>query len=86
MGGPLKKWMYNTLICVFAAVFLVSGIMLARYLADSKAQSDQYDDLAGSDNVTLYGHYMNDGSMFAPLGKYKKKSYWESIPPSPLIH
>lgn len=179
----MKKWMYNTLICVFVAVFLFSGIMLARYWLDSKAESDQYDDLAAlveqarpslpapdstapveepktpwvtihdpetgypvcilpeyvqpytmnndlvgwiqipgtrlnypvmqtpdspdyylkrnfkkkknahgciyakedcdlseSDNVTLYGHYMNDGSMFAPLGKYKKKSYWEKHP------
>lgn len=40
-------------------------------------------DLSLSDNVTLYGHYMNDGSMFAPLGKYKKKSYWQD---HPIIH
>ena len=182
----MKKWMYNTLICVFAAVFLISGAMLIRYWMDSREQGQQYDDLAalveharptvsqaesteptdpaaepespwitvndpetgeqisllpeyaqlytmnndlvgwiqipgtklnypvmqtpdspdyylkrnfqkkknahgciyakeecdlsGSDNVTLYGHYMNDGSMFAPLGKYKKKNYWETHP------
>lgn len=182
----MKKWMYNMLICVFAAVFLISGAMLIWYWMDSKEQGQQYDDLAAlveqarptvsqaegseptgpaaepespwitvndpetgeqvtllpeyaqlytmnndlvgwiqipgtklnypvmqtpdspdyylkrnfqkkknahgciyakeecdlsvSDNITLYGHYMNDGSMFAPLGKYKKKSYWEKHP------
>ena len=30
----------------------------------------------GSDNITLYGHYMKDGSMFAPLGAYRKQDYW----------
>jgi len=30
-----------------------------------------------SDNVTLYGHYMKDGSMFAPLGEFRQKRYWE---------
>jgi len=33
-----------------------------------------------SDNVTLYGHRMNDGTMFAALLKYKKKSFWEKNP------
>lgn len=30
-----------------------------------------------SDNVVIYGHNMKDGSMFATLLKYRKKSYWE---------
>lgn len=30
-----------------------------------------------SDNITIYGHHMGDGSMFAGLMKYKNKSYWE---------
>lgn len=30
-----------------------------------------------SDNVTIYGHNMLDGSMFATLHKYADKSYWE---------
>ena len=29
------------------------------------------------DNVVLYGHHMEDGSMFASLDKYKKKSFWQ---------
>ncbi len=29
------------------------------------------------DNVVIYGHHMKDGSMFAGLDAYKKKSYWE---------
>lgn len=179
----MKKWMFNTLICVFAAVFVVSAGMLIWYMVDSKTQSDHYNDLSAlvqqarpvlpqqdpdnpssadtpvqypwitindpetgepvevlpdfaqlytmnndlvgwiripgtkidypvmqtpeqtdfylrrdfdkkknthgciyakeecdlslSDNVTIYGHYMRNGSMFAGLGKYKKKNFWQ---------
>jgi len=31
-----------------------------------------------SDNVTLYGHNMANGTMFGPLHKYKEKSFWEA--------
>ena len=30
-----------------------------------------------SDNVTIYGHNMIDGSMFGELGKYGDKKFWE---------
>lgn len=30
-----------------------------------------------SDNITLYGHNMKDGSMFACLGEYVDKAHWE---------
>lgn len=30
-----------------------------------------------SDNVTIYGHNMKNGTMFAALHKYKSKSFWE---------
>ena len=30
-----------------------------------------------SDNITLYGHHMKDGSMFAGLDKFKKQAFWE---------
>lgn len=30
-----------------------------------------------SDNVTLYGHNMRNGTMFADLHKFKKKSFWQ---------
>lgn len=30
-----------------------------------------------SDNITIYGHCMYDGSMFNNLHKYKTKSFWE---------
>ena len=30
-----------------------------------------------SDNITLYGHHMQDGSMFAGLDKYKKQPFWQ---------
>lgn len=33
-----------------------------------------------SDNVTIYGHNMKDGSMFAPLHKYQDKAFWEENP------
>lgn len=31
-----------------------------------------------SDNLTLYGHHMVDGSMFAGLWEYQRQAYWES--------
>ena len=180
----MKKWMYNTLMIVFAGIFLISGAMLIWYWMDTKAQAEQFDDLAAlvqqarptapqsdspdatvavpqepwitindpqtgapvqvlpefaqlytmnndlagwlrvpgtnidypmmqtpgkpdyylrrdfnkkkatqgciyakeecdlalSDNVTIYGHYMRNGSMFAPLGKYKKPEFREENP------
>lgn len=33
-----------------------------------------------SDNVTIYGHHMRDGSMFAGLKKYLSESFWETYP------
>lgn len=33
-----------------------------------------------SDNLTIYGHRMKDGTMFAPLHKYQDKSFWEKHP------
>ncbi len=30
-----------------------------------------------SDNVTIYGHKMRNGTMFADLHKYKEKCFWE---------
>ena len=33
-----------------------------------------------SDNVTLYGHHMNDGSMFASLMNYSSSSYLQEHP------
>ena len=32
-------------------------------------------DLSG-DNTILYGHHMNDGSMFASLDRYKQEGFW----------
>lgn len=31
-----------------------------------------------SDNIIIYGHHMNDGSMFAGLMKFKGKGFWEN--------
>lgn len=33
---------------------------------------------APSDNVTIYGHNMKDGTMFGTLKHYKKESYWNA--------
>lgn len=35
---------------------------------------------APSDNITLYGHNMRDGSMFASLNAYTNKETWEQNP------
>lgn len=35
------------------------------------------DVFAPSDNLTIYGHRMGDGTMFNDLHKYDKKSFWE---------
>ena len=37
---------------------------------------EECDVFAPSDNLTIYGHHMKDGSMFAGLDKYKKKKFW----------
>lgn len=42
--------------------------------------SEACDVFAPSDNVVLFGHRMNDGSMFAGLLKYKDKAYLEEHP------
>ena len=33
---------------------------------------------APSDNITIYGHHMRDGSMFGSLSQYKDQSFWQS--------
>lgn len=37
---------------------------------------EQCDVTKPSDNLTIYGHHMNDGSMFANLSKYQRKDFW----------
>lgn len=39
---------------------------------------EQCDVTAPSDNITIYGHRMKDGTMFAPLAAYEDKAYWEA--------
>lgn len=39
---------------------------------------EECDVFAPSDNLTLYGHNMKDGSMFAALHKYQDKATWEN--------
>lgn len=34
----------------------------------------------GNFNTIIYGHRMNNGSMFTPLAKYKNQSYWQEHP------
>ena len=45
------------------------GAIYAREVCDINAPSD---------NITLYGHHMMDGSMFAQLDFFKKKDFWET--------
>lgn len=37
-------------------------------------------DVENSDNVTIYGHHMNDGTMFGGLQKYDEYDYWKAHP------
>ena len=41
---------------------------------------EECDLLEPSDNITIYGHNMMDGSMFAVLHKYANKEMWEKNP------
>lgn len=38
---------------------------------------EQCDVFAPSDNITIYGHRMNDHTMFGQLAKYEKKEFWQ---------
>lgn len=38
------------------------------------------DVFAPSDNITIYGHRMKDGTMFGALEKYQSKSFWKEYP------
>lgn len=38
---------------------------------------EECDIFAPSDNIVLYGHRMQDGSMFAHLANYTSKEYWQ---------
>lgn len=41
---------------------------------------EEADVFSPSDNVTIYGHRMKDGTMFAQLGEYMQKDFWEENP------
>ena len=48
---------------------------LRNYLSEVK---DKYDYMElPSDNIIIYGHHMNDGTIFASLMKFKDKNFWE---------
>ena len=36
--------------------------------------------VGNSDNLIIYGHHMNDGSMFSDLCSYKNKAFWQTHP------
>lgn len=38
---------------------------------------EQCDVFEPTDNITIYGHRMRDGTMFAGLLQYKKEAYWQ---------
>ncbi len=42
----MKKWMYNTLAVIFAAVFLVSCVTLGYYYWDARTQQNRYAELS----------------------------------------
>lgn len=53
----------------FYGEYSASGCLFAREECDINTPSD---------NITIYGHNMNDGSMFHGLMDYRTKSFWES--------
>lgn len=38
---------------------------------------EECDPVMPSDNITIYGHHMRDGSMFAALDDYSEQSFWQ---------
>lgn len=36
--------------------------------------------MGSSENLIIYGHHMNDGSMFADLCRYKSRDFWQEHP------
>lgn len=44
---------------------------------------EECDVFTPSDNIVIYGHRMQDGSMFADLANYTKKQYWQE---HPVVH
>lgn len=61
----MKKWMYNVLICIFAAVFIVSGAMLAFYYWNAYVQESRYESLSqlrpSENDRTASGQVSPDG-------------------------
>ena len=55
----------------FEKEYSAHGCIYAREICDINAPSD---------NITIYGHRMRDGSMFARLDQYMEKSFWEKFP------
>lgn len=55
----------------FQKEYSAHGCLYAREVCDINKPSD---------NITIYGHRMRDGSMFARLDKFMEKSYWEENP------
>ena len=50
------------------------------YLASGTLYLDEDCDPRIGDNLIIYGHHMNSGSMFAVLDKYKAKDFYEAHP------
>lgn len=48
----MKKWMYNIFVFIFAAVFIVSGVMVGLYYWDAYQQQNRYKDLSQMRPVT----------------------------------
>lgn len=55
----------------FDKEYSAQGCLYAREVCDV---------FAPSDNITIYGHRMKDGSMFSALEKYQSKSFYEENP------
>ncbi len=71
----MKKWMYNALIGVFAAVFLVSAVFLGVYFWDSHRQASRYHDLS---------QLRVEENTRPPIPQTQQTAQTEPAPPAPV--
>ena len=78
----MKPWLRTLLIVLFAGVFLVSGYFLLDYYMESKAQKDQFDDLAALMEKPIVPTASSEEiSLFTPTDPVTE----ETLPPSPYV-
>ena len=77
---PGTKLDYPVMQTPQAADYYLKRDFYQKYSSHGCIYAEEECNVTASDNVTLYGHFMKDGSMFASLGEYKSQSYWQANP------